>query len=242
MCGEDSIMRNVLFAVSFTAMATTSLAAPAAAATRNYSVTSFDRIRVDGAYKVTLTTGVAPYANASGSQQALDAVAIGVEGRTLVIRVNRSAWGGYTAQWAGPVEIGLGTHDLSAAWVNGSGSLAIDAVRGLTFDLAVQGSGAASIDRVAVDQFKLGLAGAASARLAGRAPRLTALLRGSSSLDATGLAVKDATIGAEGPSIVSLSASNSAKIDASGAATVAVTGSPACTVRTLGSASVSGCR
>ena len=37
---------------------------------------------------------------------------------------------------------------LTAALVNGSGSLEIDKVRGLAFDLSVQGSGAARIGTV----------------------------------------------------------------------------------------------
>ena len=52
-------------------LALASLPAPtdaAAPATRNYSVTSFDRIRIDGPYKVALKTNVAPYARASGTQ------------------------------------------------------------------------------------------------------------------------------------------------------------------------------
>lgn len=218
------------------------IASPAAAAERNYSVTSFDRIRVEGGYRVRLATGVAPFATASGSPAALDGVAITVEGRTVVVRVSRSSWGGYPGGSRGPVEIMLGTHDLSAAWVNGSGSLAIDRVKGLAFDLAVQGAGAASIDRVDVDQFHLGLSGAASARMAGQAARLTAVVRGPSSFDGASLAVKDATIGAEGPAIVKLQVSNTAKVDAMGIASVTLTGDPACTVKTQGSAIVEGCK
>lgn len=217
-------------------------AAPAFAADRNFTVTSFTRIRVDGPYKVSLAVGVAPFATASGSPLALDGLAIDVQGTTLVIHANRAAWGGYTGQSQGPVEIRLGTHELGAAWVNGSGSLAIDRVKGLSFDLSVQGSGAASIDRVAVDQFKLALAGAASARLAGTALRITAIVRGSSVVDASALDAKDVTVGADGPAIVKLTASNTAKVDANGVASVTLAGSPACTITTRGSASVAGCR
>jgi hypothetical protein len=125
-------MRIPFLAATLLATMTASLASPAGAATRNYSVTSFDRIRVDGAFRVSLATGVAPFASATGSSEALDALAIGVEGRTLVVHVNRSAWGGYSGRSADPIEISLGTHDLTSAWLNGSGSLAIDSVKGLT--------------------------------------------------------------------------------------------------------------
>ena len=129
---------------------------PAEAATRNFAIASFERVRIDGPYRVHLLTGVAPFATATGSAQALDAIALDVQGSTLVVHVNRSAWGGFSGESTGPVTIDLGTHDLSAAWLNGSGSLAIDRVSGLGFDLSVQGSGSASIDQVSVDQFRVG--------------------------------------------------------------------------------------
>ncbi len=62
-------------------------ASPLYAAQRNYTVTDFTRVKVEGPFAVTLATNVAPYARASGSQRALDRVSLRVEGRTLIIRV-----------------------------------------------------------------------------------------------------------------------------------------------------------
>lgn len=219
------------------------LAAPAWAAERNYSVTSFDRIRVDGPYQVTLKTNVSPFARASGDRAAIDALSIKVEGRTLIVRADSGGgWGGYPGAARGPVTIALGTHDLSTAWVNGAGALFIDKVKGLSFDLAIQGSGLARIDSANVDQLRIGLSGAASSRIAGRALKMNATVRGTSTLDAESLSVKDAVIGAEGPSTVRASVSGSAKVDAVGLASVALAGAPSCTVKAQGSATVTGCR
>lgn len=217
-------------------------AVPADAATRNFGVSGFDRVRIDGPFAVRLATGVAPFARASGSPGALDGVAIEMQGRTLVVRVNRSSWGGYPGEAKGPVEVTIGTHELNSALLSGAGSLGIDTVRGMAFDLAVQGSGLASVDSVAVDDLKVGIAGSGSIRLGGGAARMTAVVRGLSTLDAAGLAVKDATIGAEGAATIRAAISNSAKIEAQGPAAITLTGSPACTSRLAGSASVSGCR
>jgi len=222
-----------------------SLPAPSDAATsttRNYSVPSFDRIRIDGPYKVALTTNVAPFARATGSPLSLDGLSVAVEGRTLVVRKGSGGWGGYDGQDRGPVTIEVGTPDLKTAWINGAGALSIDRVRGLSFDLSIQGSGTARIDRVDVDQLKAGVTGAGSARFSGRAARLTATVRGTSSFEGDELQVKDAVIGAEGPSIVKANIGNSAKIDALGLASVTLTGNPACTVKAQGSATVSGCK
>lgn len=223
-------------------LAASALASPAAAATRNFGITSFEKIRVDGPYKVTLTTGIAPFARASGAASAIDRVAIDMVGNTLVVHNDTSSWGGYPGADKGQVEISLGTHDLSSAWVNGSGVLAIDRIKGLSFDLSVQGAGLAEIAKVDVDQLNVSIAGTASARLAGEAGKMTAVIRGISSLDSTNLATKDATLGADGAATIGAAVSNAVTIDAIGPVTVRLAGRPSCTLRVRGSASVSGCR
>jgi hypothetical protein len=217
-------------------------ASPAAAESRNFGITSFTKVRVEGPFSVTLKTGVAPFASASGSPAALDRVAIEVRGDTLVVHNNLDSWGGYPGKDPGPVEISLGTHDLSAAWLNGSGLLDIDRVKGLSFGLSVQGSGRGVIDRTEVDQLNVSVVGTASASLAGQAGKLTAVVRGLSSLDAAHLATKDASLGAEGAATIDGAISNSVTVDASGPATVRLSGNPSCTLKVSGSASVSGCR
>lgn len=218
------------------------LASPADSATRNFGVSGFDRVRVDGPFTVRLETGVAPYARASGSSVALDGVTVEMQGRTLVVRANRSSWGGFPADSKGAVEVMLGTHELESALLNGSGTLAIDKVRGQRLDLAVQGSGAASVGSVELDQLKAGISGSGSIRIGGTAQQLNAVVRGVSTLDAAALAAKDAVIGAEGAATVRARVSGTAKIEAQGPATIALDGSPACTSRTTGSSSVTGCR
>jgi hypothetical protein len=231
-------MRTFLIAV----IASSALAGPATAATRNFGITGFEKVRIEGPYKVRLSTGVAPFASATGAQAAIDRVAIEMRGNTLVVHANTSSWGGYPGQDAGPVEINLGTHELSSAWLNGSGSLEIDKVRGLSFDLSVQGSGAAAIGQADVDQLNISIGGTATATLVGHADKVTAVVRGVSSLDTSNLAVKDATIGAEGTATVAASVSNSVSVDGNGPVTIRLSGGPACTLRVSGSASVSGCR
>lgn len=224
------------------ACAVLALSAPAAAAQRSFTVTGFDRIRVDGPFRVTLATGVAPFARATGSSAALNGVSVEVQGRTLIVRKSPGSWGGYPGESPGPVDIAVGTHELSAAWLNGAGSLAIDKVKGLSFDLSLQGPGSIAVGKLSVDRLRAGLSGSGSAVLGGTAAMVTALVRGTSSLDASALVSKDATVGAEGVAVVKLTATNTAKVDTQGTATVDLAGGPACTVRALGSAVVSGCR
>jgi hypothetical protein len=217
------------------------LGAPAPAQ-RNYSVTSFDRIRIDGPYQVHLRTNVSPFARATGSAASLDGVSVAVEGRTLIVRASSGSWGGYAGEGRGPVTIELGTHDLGTAWINGSGALTIDRVKGLSFDLNIQGAGIAKIENAEVDQLKVGISGTGSARLGGSAKKLTAIIRGTSAFEADGLTATDAVIGAEGPVTIRATVTNSAKVDALGVASVTLGGNPACTVKAQGSAVVTGCK
>ena len=217
-------------------------AAPAIAATRNFGITDFTKVRVDGPYKVSFTSGVAPFARASGSGAALDRLTIEVRGDTLVVQNNKSGWGGYPGENPGPVEVTIGTHDIHNAWVNGAGALLIDRVGGLSFALSVQGSGRAEIASADADQLNVSQIGTASAKLAGKARKLTALVRGIAALDARDLAATDASIGTEGAATVDANVRDEANISSSGPATIRLTGNPTCTLRTGSSATVSGCR
>jgi len=231
-------MRIFLFA----AVAIAALAAPADAATRNFGITNFTKVRVDGPYKVVVATGIAPFARATGPAPALDRLTVEVRGDTLVVQTNKSGWGGYPGENPGPVQVSIGTHELNNAWVNGSGALLIDHVTGLSFSLSVQGSGRAEIASADADQLNVSLIGTASAKLSGKAKKLTALVRGISALDATSLGTHDAAIGAEGAATIDANVSGEANVDASGPAVIRLAGRPSCTLRTSGSTEVSGCR
>jgi hypothetical protein len=230
-------MRTFLIA----ALAAVTLATPAKAATRNFGITGFDRIRVEGPFEVRLANGVAPFARADGSPAAIDRVAIDVQGSTLVVRTNPS-WGGYPGKDFGSVAISLGTHELSSAWLRGAGSLMIDKVKALKFVLSVEGAGAASLDSADVDQLRVTVSGSGSATVGGRAGKFSAAARGVGVIDATALSAKDADIGAEGPATVKATVGGDANVAASGVSSVILAGKPACTTTLTGSASVTGCR
>lgn len=230
-------MRNHLLLLATTIAAAT----PATAAIRNYGITGFTKIRVSGPYKVSLATEVAPYARASGSSAALDRVAVEVRDDTLVVESSPS-WGGYPGADPGPVEVVVGTHDLTNASLIGSGSLAIDRVKSQKFMLTIQGSGSGDVANVATDQLNVSLEGTANAKLAGQAAKVIALVRGVSTLDATGLATPSADVDADGAATVDANVTDMARVSAWGPATVRLSGRPTCTLKVQGSPTVSGCR
>ena len=164
-----------------------------------------------------------------------------MRGDTFVVHNDLDSWGGYPGKDFGPVEISLGTHDLSAAWLNGSGALSIDRVKALSFDLSVQGSGAGEIGQASVDQLSVSVVGTASAKLAGQAAKLTAVIRGISTLDAAALSTKDAALGADGAATIAANVSNSVDHRRQGSSHSPPRRKPRLHLRVSGSASVSGC-
>lgn len=220
------------------AAALLALANAASAAERGYSVTDFDRIRVDGPYRVTLATGRSPGARAFGSAGAIDALSVEVQGRTLVVRRGGQTWGGYPGQSAGPVELWLTGYGLRSAVLNGAGSLSVDRLRGQSINLAVSGSGLLTVGAVEADRLTLAVAGNGRMQVAGKAAAARIVVRGTGAIDARELLVKDAEVAADGPGDIALAASGTAAVASSGAGTIVVTGNAACTVKATGSGEV----
>lgn len=217
-------------------------AGPALAETRSFTITGFDRVRIDGPYAVSVSTDSSTFARATGSAAAIDRLSLRVENNTLIVSVDPGGWSSTPEGQAGPVQIEVGTANLAIATVNGSGTLKVDRVRRPEFALNLQGSGMADVRGIEVDRLKVGVAGAGSARLAGRALAMTAILRGAGSIDASDVAAKDAVIGAEGPAVVRATVTGTARVDATGVASVVLAGDPGCQSKTSGTATVSGCR
>jgi hypothetical protein len=215
-----------------------SAAAPAAAAERNYPVGDFDRIQVEGPYEVTLVTGGASAARGIGAEAALEGVTVEVQSGLLRIHPNRSAWGGYPGDKAGPVRIAVSTRDLRLATVIGAGTLRIDRLRGLRADVSLSGSGHIDIARIDADTLNLGAIGSGRIAAAGSAKQVKATIQGSADLAAAGLAADDLVLNVETAGSVAISARRSAKVKSGGSGNVEVGGSPACTVTAIGAGQV----
>jgi hypothetical protein len=215
------------------------LASPASAAERRYTITDFDRIHVEGPFQVTLVTGKGVSALATGDAQAIERVSIEVQSRTLKIKPNRSAWGGYPGKSSGTVKVAVTTHELRGATVIGSGSLSVDKARGMKFDAAISGSGRIGIGNVEADALTLGLMGAGKLTVAGKTKTVRATVTGAGELDGAGLTAEDAEIIADTSGAIGLGVRRAVKIAASGAGDVTIGGMPACTVDNKGAGSVS---
>lgn len=208
--------------------------AAASAAERQLTVTSFDRIVVEGPFDVTVTTGRGSSARASGDPRAIEGIAVRVNGRTLTVRPSASTWGGWPGAAPGVVRIAVSTPELLSARLSGSGRLAVDRMKGGTIDVALSGDGALDVGAIDSDRLTAALLGAGALTIAGRSAQAVMVLQGPGRLDATRLAVDDLSLTSSGTGAATAAARRSAKVTANGTGNIAIEGSPACTVRARG--------
>jgi hypothetical protein len=214
-------------------------ATPAGAAERGYSITSFDRIRVEGPFVVTVTTGKTPSARASGTAEALERVTVRVEGRTLLVRPNVSGWGGYPGRQDAPARVAVSTPALHTISLLGSGRVEVDRIRAPKATLTVEGSGRMSVGTLEADTASLAVAGSGGIEAAGRVKQASALARGVAEIRASDLVVSDLSLVSETAGTVTLNATRSAKVSSTGVGAVEVLGTAACEVKKVGSGPLS---
>jgi hypothetical protein len=220
-------------------LALAAIAISASAAERRYPLADFDRIQIEGPYQVRLTTGLPTSGRASGSQSALDRVSVEVQGSTLRVRPNRSAWGGYPGQAADPPPpIVLTTRAIRAVTISGPGRIEIDKARGPRLDLVLTGNGRLAIGAIDTDALAVTLFGSGSASLAGHAKQAKLVVQGAAEVAAAGLRADDLQLTAETAGPVAIAAGRSAKVRSTGSGEVTIGGTPACTVEALGSGTV----
>lgn len=223
-------MFRIIAAVA-AALCLASLAAPAAAEQRRYSVTDFERVVVEGPYRVRLVTGRPSSAVANGTREGLDRVLVDVQGQTLRIRPNRNAWGGNAGADVGPVTVELATRIVRSVRVVGPGRVEVAGAAGLNVEFSVEGSGTLSATRVAADTLALGLLGSGRLELEGTARRLRATVQGTGDLVAPGLRTREAAIGSTSAGSVAVTVDGPVTVTSGGLGEIAIHGRPVCTVR-----------
>jgi hypothetical protein len=204
---------------------------------RNYQLGAFDKIEVSGPYDVTVTTGGAPGANATGGDKLLDETEVIVEGNTLKIRAKKHK--GISWSWGrqGKVKFSVSTAVLHGAEIAGSGGIAVDKVVG-DFNGEVAGSGDLNVAAINGGDVKLTVAGSGEIKAAGTSASTKIDIAGSGDVDASGLAAKTAAVSIAGSGNVRTSASETARVDIAGSGDVAITGGAKCSVSKAGSGNV----
>lgn len=209
-------------------------------ARQSYSITDFDTIRLEAPIEVTLVTGKGASANGIGDRDTLDALSLQINSRTLVVRLrDRAPLGGSGGKLRAPTRLNLTTGQLSRATVTGAGILTVDALKGASTEAALRGSGKLTIAGVDADKTNVSLFGSGTLVVTGKALAVTASLSGSGRLDAKALDARRIRIDSEGSVDAVTSARDEAVVSAAGTGSILISGSPICTVRKVGSATIS---
>lgn len=211
---------------------------PALAAQRGYSLSDFDEVRVIGGHNVSITIGRASTVRASGTAQALDTLAVEVQGRSLIIQSRAQTMTGSTVPDRGAATLAITLPFLKTVRLQGSGSVAATLMRGAQADVALTGSGRIAIARIEADRALIRLSGAGRIEAAGRAKELTVDVRGAGDLAAEQLVANDLKLTSATSGRATLTATRSANVTANGPGEIVVAGKPSCTVQNNGSGSV----
>ena len=210
----------------------------AGAADRRIDLSSFDMLRVEGAFLVTLTTAPSPRAMLSGDAETLRRVEARVAGRSLIVRMAPDQ--ATTRRTRGqPVTLTLAAPPLSAISVIGGSRITAQALRGTAMTLSLAGPAEVRIDRAEGEQLGATLLGPGKLTIAGgRVGKARLSSSGTAVIAAEGLEVGDLMVALDGPGDVRARARYSATIANNGLGRVTVEGSPKCRVTGGGGASV----
>ena len=213
-------------------------ASPAAADTKRFGITSYDRIEVIGDMVVDITPSHLISAVAEGNRADLDVLDIAVRNRVLVIRNALEGPYGQRPRLVRPVRIRLTAQNLSAVSINGGAQVTVSGLRTDHTSLAVNGVGRINATGVTGRAIDLSLNGAGEITVTGRVTTASSNVAGAGQIDASALLARDLEVRAAGGGHSRYAASTTATVFASGAANVTVTGDPRCTVNNLGAGTI----
>ena len=206
-------------------------AAAAPADERDFMVTGFDRLRVDGPFEVEVVPG-SPGAVATGDARALDRVALRVEGSTLIVNAGTRGWDLRAGEGAGGVQVRVTVPSLRGVQMNGGARVRVAEMEGARVDLGLNGAGSLDVGRVEADDLNVALTGTGAIAIGGgSAGRARVRSYGAGSVDAAGLTAREATLISESSGEISMTVRYTARATALGSGGVHVLGKPECTLR-----------
>lgn len=222
------MLRPALSIVLAALLPLTSAEAAAPEIERRVDLSSFQKLRVEGPFLVTLTTGPSPRGMLSGETEALRGVETRLSDGTLVVR--RIAGDGASSR-GGPVTLTLTAPPLSAITVIGGAQVTADAMRGAALTLSITGAGEIRVDRAEGDQLNATLLGPAKLTIiGGRVTKARLLANGPVALAADGLEAGDLVVTLEGPGEIGARARYTATVTNGGLGHVTVEGTAKCRI------------
>lgn len=212
--------------------------APASAAEKRYGLTSFEAIDVSADVTVEVVTRAPVSAVASGPQDAIDRLSVEADNGRLIISQRQFAGDEKRRGPRGPVVVRVNAANLNSATLAGAGSLRIDKLKGQRVMVGLRGPGRLTVGQIGADRLSVAMVGNGTMMLGGAAKNAQITLSGAGAVDAGALAVDELISDSEGAGDHVLRAVKSAAITARGIGKTVVLGKPVCTVRNVGSGSV----
>lgn len=217
------------------------LATPAAAEQRSFAIGSFDRVRIDGPFRVIVTLGGSPNATADGDARAIGDLDLRVDGTTLIVRAGLSGWGeqGGNGRQAAPM-VRVSTQAIRSIVTVGAAQVTVGGpFRGQRLDLSLTGSGTLAAPTIDADQLFATVLGSGTMTLGGRAAKVRLTTSGTASIAAAPLVAGDLTVRLDGNGTIDAQARYTAAVTTSGLGAVTIYGKPACTVNAVAGGPVS---
>ena len=230
----------MIFAARCAALAATALflCGPASAAEKRFGLSSFETIEVNADVMVEVVNRAPVSAVATGPQDSLDRLSIEARDGKLLISERQFAGDEKRRAPRGPVTVRVNAANLRSATLGGAGSLQVDTLKGQRAMVGLRGPGRLTVGRIAADRLSVAMLGNGTMTLGGAVKQAQMTLSGAGMVDAGALAVDELISDSEGAGDHVLRAVKSAAITARGIGKTVVLGRPACTVRNVGSGSV----
>jgi hypothetical protein len=205
-----------------------------------YSISEFDTVRLEAPLDVVVTTDKGVAASATGDRDTLDRIDLRVNSGILVIRLrtNGSFGGSGDGRARAATKLSISTNLLQRVTVMGAGTLSVDRLKGAQVQAMLSGGGRLTVARVEADKADVALGGSGSMTLLGSVPDAKVTMSGSGRLDGTGFVAQRLVVVTEGSADAQLAARDTATVSANGTGQVTVVGKANCTVRKVGSASI----
>ncbi|WP_422060175.1 head GIN domain-containing protein [Sphingopyxis sp.] len=220
------------------AAATLLFVGPASAAEKRFGLSSFEAIEVTANVDVEVVARAPVSAVATGTPDALDRIVLETRDGRLVISEKKYAGDENRSTPPGAVTIRVNAANLQSATLVGAGSLRIDGLKGTRVAVGLRGPGKLTVGKISTDRLAVAMIGNGTMTLGGAAKQGQVTVSGAGMVDAGKLTIDELVSDSEGAGDHVFNAVKSAVITTRGIGKTVVLGRPLCTVRNVGSGSV----
>jgi len=207
------------------------------ASVRDFPISGFTKLKVEGPYRVHVRTGGKAAAHARGPRDRLDRLVVEVRGDTLVVTSRNNGWSWGSGN-KGPVDVDVAAPKIEAVRLTGSGNVDVDHVRAASFVASVAGSGNLSVARIDTPRLSASVTGSGNLMLRGETGRADAEVTGSGNFEGAGLSVNLLTATVTGSGGLVVGPTRVARAAVTGSGDIRIGGRPTCTERKTGSGSI----